>query len=57
MDLSAVSLAASSLDATSSQAAVAVTRKALDITAQQDASLVALVDQSRGLGQNLNVTA
>ncbi len=57
MEISATSLAASSLAATSSQAAVAATKKAMDVTSQAQASLVALIDQTNGLGRNLNVVA
>lgn len=57
MDISPASMAAAGLNQAPNQASVAVLRKALDITSQQGTDLVALINQTNGLGQNLNVTA
>ncbi|HEX9081615.1 MAG TPA: putative motility protein [Holophagaceae bacterium] len=57
MNISPASLAAAGLNQAPNDASVAVMRKALDITQQQGADLVALINQTNGVGQNLNVQA
>ncbi|HEX9009037.1 MAG TPA: YjfB family protein [Holophagaceae bacterium] len=54
--------AAQGMNQAPNAASVAVLRKALDITAQQGAGLVAMIDQTSvppapGVGQNLNIQA
>jgi len=62
MQISPAATAAQGLNQAPNAASVAVLRKALDLTAQQGAGLVAMIDQTSapsapGLGQNLNLQA
>lgn len=57
MEISAASSATQTMSQIQSQASMLMLRKTLDINRQQGADLVALIDQTNGLGQNLNVQA
>ena len=61
MQISAATTAAQGMNQAPNAASVAVLRKALDLTAQQGAGLVAMIDQTSvpqpGVGQNLNLQA
>lgn len=57
MDITAVSAAAQSQANTQSQIAVSVLRKSLDISAQQGADLVRMMDQAGGVGQRVDLYA
>jgi len=57
LDITAVSAAAQSQANTQSQIAVSVLRKSLDISAQQGADLVRMMDQAGGVGQRVDLYA
>jgi hypothetical protein len=62
MEISAATSAVQTMSQVQNQASVAILRKSLDITSQQGAALVAMIDQTTvppapGLGQNLNTQA
>ncbi len=57
MDITAVSAAAQSQATTQGQIAISVLKKSLEITAQQGADLVRMMDQSGGVGRQVDLYA
>lgn len=57
MDITAVSAAAQSQATTQGQIAISVLKKSLEITAQQGADLVKMMDQSGGVGRRVDLYA
>lgn len=57
ISINPASVAASKLALTGNEFSTKVMRKALDMEASQGASLLALMDQSNGIGRNVDVRA
>ena len=57
MEISPASIAAQGMNQAPNQASVAVLRKAIDITNQQGAELVAMIAQTTGVGQQVDMQA
>jgi hypothetical protein len=57
MDISPVAVYGQQQAATAGEFATRVLKRGLDISQQQAADLISLIDGQRGVGQNLNVSA
>jgi hypothetical protein len=57
MDITPVSVVAMSQSMTQNELATRVLKKTLDATSQEGAALAAMIDQTGGLGRNIDVKA